>query len=1202
MNFKLLRQIIFKMSKGTLQALIINCMLIGALYASDLNAQQIKSVKDVAIKLKIDDADLAHVLRNIENKTNYEFSYKKEDLDPNFRFSGNYIKGSVADVLLEISKQTDLKFRQVNNNIHITKRKSDVKQPESIEVIIQGITITGKVSSSEDNEGLPGVNVIVKGTTQGTVTDVMGNYALEVPSKETVLVFSSVGYLKEEVVVGNQTLINFSLSPDVTSLNEVVVTALGISREKMSLGYSIEEVDGEDLKNTPQENVLNSLSGKVAGVAISQMDGLVGSSVSMVIRGASSLNSDNQPLFVIDGVPVANSLNNFYKGADMGNPISDMNTDDIESVSVLKGPSAAALYGSRAGNGVVLITTKSGSSAKKGLGVDLNSAVTFDMPYNYIDYQTEFGPGKAGAHVFEEAENENWGPRLDAGEEWIQWNTNGEKAPLVSYDNRLTDFYQTGITFTNNVSLNGNNEDGDFRLSIGDMRNTGIVPNTDLRRQTVNLNGSYKLAPNFRVQASMGLIESGSDNRPVVDAGRNTVVRSVYEMSAHVNIDDLKDYWIPGFEDLEQLKYKHKQNNPYFLSYENTIGFQRDRTVAKLQFDWDIMDGLTLTGRHTRDGYTENREAKHAFSTYGQWEGGYETGTIYKKESNYDLMLSYNKNYNEIWDISAMVGGNTRYNYGKSISNEASSLVIPALYTISNAVPGTVGYSSFWNEKRVNSIYGMASIGFNNMIYLDLTARNDWSSTLPEENNSYFYPSASLSVLLSEMLDMPEWFTFAKLRGGWAQVGNDVDPYQLEQYFSTYEDWGTAKQMYMGGVLRNTSLIPEIATSQEVGFDLKFLNNRIGLEATYYNVQNENQVLNIGLPIESGASSKQINAGLIESKGWELGVITTPVLTKDFRWDLNFNISRNRTSIKELADGIEYFQFGSEGTAFVRTYVGETIGDIYQKPLLTVQDEASQYYGYPIISNGGVIHEDNDPAHMEKIGNFNPDFIMGIQPTFTYKSFSLYANLDWRQGGEFYSRTMVFLSNNGQLESTFSGADYDPSRSIEEQIKENPENYFGDWVGGRTGEYGGFAWEDASLGRENDASFHPGVREVVDGNGDKTYVENLGGPGTIWLTPFTANKEIVRTIADNNLYSATYIKIRELALAYHLPKSFVSKIGMQKASVSVIAKNIFEWTEAGVDFDPERAFKGGSSWTQGIEYYNALPWIGSLGFKLNVEF
>jgi hypothetical protein len=367
-------------------------------------------------------------------------------------------------------------------------------------------------------------------------------------------------------------------------------------------------------------------------------------------------------------------------------------------------------------------------------------------------------------------------------------------------------------------------------------------------------------------------------------------------------------------------------------------------------------------------------------------------------------------------------------------------------------------------------------------------------------------------------------------------------------------------------------------------------------------IDNKNQVLNIGLPIESGASSKQINAGLISSKGWEISLQTTPVEAGDFRWDMNISISRNRTKIKELAEGIKYFQFAKEGTAIVRTYVGETIGDIYQKPLLRVTDENSPYYGYPIISSGGIIQTDNDPDHLEKIGNFNHDFIMGIQPVFSYKAFSLYANIDWRQGGEFFSRTMTFLRNNGQLDNTFSGRPYDSDRDIVEQIKENPEFYFGYWVGGRNAEYGGFPWPDPNNGRAQDACFHPGVREEVDADGNKVYVENLGGPGTIWLTPFIANKKIVRSLASEDLYSATYVKIRELSLTYNIPSKFTQKLKMQNASVSFIAKNFFEWTKAGVNFDPERAFKGGYAWKQGVEYYNALPWIASYGFKVNVQF
>ncbi len=1153
--------------------------------------------QNTKLSLSMEQVSIAEVLQAIQDQSEFKFFYNDQLVDVNKKVNVHVKKEKIWDVLNQVLPEAGITYRVVGKQVALFAKSPDLKNNILQQ---QQNVVTGTVTDEKGNP-LPGVNIILKGTTRGTITDQNGDYTLKVPENANVLVFSFVGMQTKEVPIAGKSVINVVLLPATQQLSDVVITALGISREKMALGYSIDEVKDKQINNTPQENILNGLSGKVSGVTISQMDGLIGSSVNIVIRGATSLNNDNQPLFVIDGVPVANSLNNFYNGADLGNAISDINPNDIASISILKGPSAAALYGSRAGNGVVLITTKSGKGIRKGIGVEFSSATTWDVPYKYIMYQTKFGPGKAGVHAFEEGENENWGPPLDAGLMVVQWNSHGQPAPLVSYDNRLTDFYRTGSTFTNNFAISGNYAKGDFRLSIGDVRNAGIVPNTGLTRKSINLNANYKVTNNFKVQANIGVIESSSPNRPVVDGGRNTVVRSVYEMSAHVNILDLRDYWVPGMKYIQQLKYKHKQNNPWFLAYENTISFLRNRTIGKIQFDWELLDGLTLTGRYTLENYPEGRQSKKAFSTYGQWEGGYNTENMFKKETNIDLMLSYRKKFNN-WDVNALIGGNNMYQYGRNMVNDAHSLVIPNLYTISNGVPGTVRYNSWWYEKTIYGIYGLASVGFKNMAFLDLTARNDWSSTLPKDNRSYFYPSASLSVVLSNMISLPDWFSFAKIRGGVAQVGHDVGPYQLAQYFSMAQDWGNAKQMYMGGGLRNANLKPEIATSNEVGADLRFLKNRLGMSMTYYVINNKNQVLSIGLPIESGASTKQINAGLISSRGWEFSLETTPVDKGDFRWDLNVTLSRNRTKIKELTEGIKYFQFAREGTAIVRTYVGETIGDIYQKPLLRVQDKNSPYYGYPIISSGGIIQTDNDPDHLEKIGNFNHDFIMGIQPVLSYKAFSLFANIDWRQGGEFFSRTMTFLRNNGQLENTFSGRPYDPNRDIVEQIKENPDYYFGYWVGGRTAEYGGFPWPDPNNGRAQDACFHPGVREELDDHGNKVYVENLGGPGTIWLTPFIANKKIVRSLASEDLYSATYVKIRELSLTYTLPSKVTHKMKMQKAAVSFIAKNFFEWTKAGVNFDPERAFKGGWSWEQGVEYYNALPWIASYGFKVNVQF
>ncbi|WP_236974544.1 SusC/RagA family TonB-linked outer membrane protein [Membranihabitans maritimus] len=1063
------------------------------------------------------------------------------------------------------------------------------------------INISGVVTD-EEGEKLIGVNVLVKGTGKGTSTDFDGEFTLEQVEEDAIIVFSYIGYQTQEISLEEKGVGNVVLIRDSKTLDEVVVTALGIKREERSLGYSVGSVDGSQVNETTQGNFLSVLSGKVSGVQISQMDGMMGSSMNVVIRGATSLNNDNQPLFVIDGVPVDNSLNNIYNGADMGNPISDINQSDIADISILKGASAAALYGSRAGNGVVLITTKSGANREKGLGVSYNTSYIFDQPFNYVDVQNKFASGKTGTHVLEESQNENWGPALDAGENWVQWNSDGQAVPLVSYPNRFEDFFQTGSSFTNNVAINGNYDKGNFRLSLGNANNTGVVPNTDFRRTTFNLNSQYRVNDKLSITANVNITGSGSDSRPNIDGGRNSPVRSLYEWGSNINVMDLRDYWEPGQEGLQQLKYKFKQNNPWFLAYENTIGFKRDRNVAKFQVDYSLTDELSIMARYTRDGYTQENEAKKAFSTYDYFNGGYNIVNMYRKEDNMDFILSYDKRFNDDFSFNAFTGFNRLEQYSRDIENNANELVVPQLYSISNGVPGTVQYDSRIYRKYIYGVYGSASLGFRDVVYLELTARNDWSSTLPVDNNSFFYPSASLSVLLSEMVAMPNWITMLKLRGGIAQVGNDVSPYSLAQYFSVATDWGETKRMFMGGTLRNANLKPEISTSNEVGFDLRMFNSRLGIEATVYQVQNENQVLNISLPVESGATSKLINAGLIESTGFELALKTTPVQTEDFKWDMNFTLTRNRTKIKELAEGIEYFNFGSvQGTEF-RTYVGGTLGDIYERPMLTVKDPNSEYFGYPLLTGSGRYQRDNDVNNLVKIGNYNHDFILGVQPSISFKNFSLYANIEWRQGGEFYSESLMFMANNGQTEASLSGVSYDQNRSIEEQILENPDYFFGNWVGGRNAEYGGFEWPENNPGG-HDASFNPGVRQETDANGNIVYVENFGGEGTKWLNPYEAHRYAVREFPSRNIYDATYVKLREISLSYKFDRSLIEKIKLQNLSISLVGNNVLQWVAAGIDIDPERAYKvNGSQWVQGYEYYNIVPWTRSIGAKLNIEF
>jgi len=1167
-------------------------LLLGSLAAMSATSYSQNTKLNVSTK----NSSLIDIFRQIEDQSEFYFYFNKEDIKSKESVSVELKDAVISDILDQVLSNTGLEYKIIDRYVVIKEKGT----PDPAVTMQMSHKITGIVTDTS-GATLPGVSIVVKGTTNGTITDVNGKYTFSDISENSILLFLFVGMESQEINTGTLTQINVIMAESAIGLEEVVVTALGLKREKKALGYSVGEVKGEELRETPQMNVLNALQGKVSGMRISQM-GAAGSSVNIIIRGATSLSNDNQPLFVIDGVPVSNQLNNYFKGADMGNAISDLNPDDIESVSVLKGASAAALYGSRAGNGVILITTRSSLKRGKGIGVSVNSSSLIDIPYDYYPFQYKFGTGKAGAHVFQEGENESWGPQLDVGEKWVQWNSNGVAVPLVSYPNKIKDFFRTGYTLANNIAFDGNNENGYFRLSIGNMKNTGIIPNTDMKRSTINLNTQYKLSDKFSVTVNLNWNESGSGNQVNIDGGdRSSVLRDLYESGAQVNILDLKNYWMPGMEGIMQLKNAPKQNNPYFVANENTNSFSRDRLMSKVQLDWEITKEWSLMGRFTRDAYGEYRESKKAFSTYGQLTGGYTVMDLYNKETNMELNLNYKKKITEDWNINSFVAANRMYMYNKSLNNEAASLIIPDLYTISNGTPGTITYSSTWSQKAIYSVYGMASIDYKGMAYLDLTGRNDWSSTLPAKNKSYFYPAGSLSLLFSEMFTMPKWITYSKLRAGAAQVGNDTSPYALNQYFSVDKDWGNAKQMYMSGTLKNSSLLPERATSKEIGMDWKFLNNRLGLEATYYIVQNKNQVLAISVPVESGATNKLINTGLIESRGWEIRLTTTPVIARDFRWDMNFNFTKNRSYLKELAEGLTNVVFANMEGGSISTYEGGAIGDIWENPLLRVKDKSSPYFDYPLISSSGTYQTDNDPKHIVKIGNSNQDFILSIQPTFTYKAFSLYANIDWNQGGEFYSYTRMFGSNGGKNEDTYGGVPYDKNVDIVDQIKANPDAFFGNWVGGRLAEYGGFPWA-ASPERFDDASFNPGVYEVKVG-GVGTYVENLGGPNTKWLDPMNACRYSIRPFPSKSLYSATYVKLREVSLTYRFPKKWMKKILIQNSSVSLIATNIFEWTAAGVHIDPERAYKpNDGAWTQGMEYYNTMPWTGSLGFKLNFNF
>jgi len=809
----------------------------------------------------------------------------------------------------------------------------------------QSKVISGKVVAQDENIGLPGVNVVIKGTVRGTVTDADGNFKLEIASDEDVLLFSFVGYDTKEVQVGSKSILDVVLTTGAEKLSEVVITALGVKRETKALGYAIQEVDGDELTEARETNVVNSLAGKVAGVQVTNGSSGIGSTSRIVIRGESSLiPANNSPLFVVDGIPIDNSTRtNRTEGnleTDYGNGAGDINPDDIESISVLKGGSASALYGSRGANGVILITTKSGKGTK-GIGVSVNAGVTFEKPLQLPNYQNEYGQGAGGAFAFGDGFgggindniDESWGPRLDgrlitqhdsptssgfrAGDSAVRpRNPDGsfadtvEPTPWIAHPNNIKDFFETGVTSNFNVALSGGNDAGNFRLSFTNLDNKGILPNTDLERRTFALSAGYNLTDKLHINTSINYINSSSNNRPNNSYGTENIMYLWVWFGRQIDMNSLKGYWQPGLEGIQQFNYNYNwHDNPYFTMYENTNAFNKNRVIGNFSVTYDFTDALSLMVRSGTDFYNDRRVGKRAFSTQRFAHGQYKEEIILFQETNTDFLLTFDKEINQNFALKLSVGANRRDlsdNYNRTSANQ---LLVPNVYNFGNsAIPLVV--SQYDQTKRVNSIYGFANIGFKNVVFLDLTARNDWSSTLPENNNSYFYPSASLSGVISDMVELPDFMSFAKLRVGWAQVGNDTDPYNLENTFGFGQPYGTTPIASESSTLKNQNLKPEIQTSFEVGTDLRFFNNRIGLDVTYYNANSKNQIIGIPVDITSGYTEKIINAGEINNQGIEAMLFASPVqISNGFRWDLNINYSRNRSKVIELAEGLDTCNF-----------------------------------------------------------------------------------------------------------------------------------------------------------------------------------------------------------------------------------------------------------------------------------------------------
>ncbi|WP_437918330.1 SusC/RagA family TonB-linked outer membrane protein [Sphingobacterium sp. LRF_L2] len=1170
----------------------------------------------ISIHLRSSTAEQA--LSALSQKTGNAIGYDKQvlQLEKVKVSEKKFQNASFDEVLGYILQNTNIQSKKVYGGVVLTRK-----------VIQQSHVLRLKVAD-EQQQPVAGASVKIISTKQSVLTNAKGEAEINLISGNYEILITHIGYINKELanvnVDANTTVRQVTLQTNQSELGEVVVTALGIKRQDRSLGYAVGTVKGEDISRMNNDNFLVGMAGKVPGVSISST-GPTGSSVSMVIRGATSLSNDNQPLFVVDGVPLTNGVNNIGQigddnKVDYGNAISNINPEDIESISVLKGPSASALYGSRSGNGVVLITTKSGKNVDK-MTVAVNSNTVFDIPNKFIGLHNKFASGttpwkpgdQPGDLIIEEGSSYMVGPALDKGYKAVQWNSpldeNGNPIPteLRSYPNNIKNFVQTGITSTNGISLANRSESLDYRFSYSNMNNRGIVPNSDLFRNTLNINSTMHIRDNLSLGLSLDASRNNSNNRPAGDRGTNPL-QAAYEVAPHINILDLKDYWISGQEELQQLSQSPgNHNNPYFLAYGVNNSFVRDRVFGNLRLDWTIKKDWTFMLRYANDIYWENRETKIPYSYTNEPRGSYGIVNLMNMEQNVDFLTSYNKKLGD-FHASASLGGNLRYYRGTSVRNASkneSGLITPGLYSLSNISPLNLDFLSTLNQKAVNSVYGLLNLSYRDMVYLDLTARNDWASSLPKANRSYFYPSASLSVLVDQILPLTAEVSLFKLRGGIARAGNDTTPYNLLNIVSNPGSWGEVLRLTRSSSLLTPDLKPEIATSYEVGADFGLYQNRLKLEATIYKLDNRNQIIGASLPSSSGFTSKNINAGLLRSNGIELAISGRPIQKENWTWDIGVNWHRNRTRIMELSEGAEFHTFWTEGRGGARTYVGEEVGDLYDSKLVTVEDPSSPYYGYPILDSNGSWQAIRINNSRNKIGNFNPDFSMGVQSTLRYKKITMNIAADMRFGGKFMSQTYRYFESNLTTQRFLdqlinpNGLTGDDLRDylIDNDLVRVQGNRF-PIVGGPGEEYGGYAVD----GVGNFGVFNPGVIAQYDAEGNITgYTENLGGEGTKYIL---YSDNYPWDFMSAATFDASFIKLRELSFSYDLSGKWLKRMGIDAGSVGVYTRNIILWTKAKVGIDPEMAFQpqSGGGFKQGIERYNVNPWSMPIGFKVNLTF
>ena len=1017
-----------------------------------------------------------------------------------------------------------------------------LRSVEQAKVTVKGIVL------DENGEPIIGASVVDASGKNGTVTDANGNFTLEAP-KGITLKISYLGYTPTTVAASGTT-VRVVMEPSNNDLNEVVVTALGIKREKKALGYAMQEVKTEGLTENKNFSVANMLQGKVAGVQISQSGTGLGGSTRIVMRGLNSLSGNNQPLWVVDGMPISDNSSeqaSQWGGFDYAGAASEINPEDIESISVLKGANAAALYGSRAQNGAIVITTKKGK-LNQPLRLEYNGTLDITKVYSPYDYQNEYGQGTGGN--FDINSKMSWGQKLDGTmvDNWrnvLYGDANYGKYALTPQKDYIKDFYKTGTNYTNTVTATAGGESLRGRFSFTDSRANDVVPNYSQNRQYFDLNTEFT-SKYLDIGAKINYMHEKSKNRP--SQGEYGVMIQLVKMPRGIRLSDLENPRGTGQYYYNAVNWSGPSDNyanPYTLTDPaNGNLMDRNRIIGQVNATLKFTDYLKLTGRVGVDWYNDQFKNFNTLPDPTNTASQYVKSNNTNKEFNADLILYFDKTFGD-YSINANLGTAITNSRSDALAGYSGLFATPNVITLANGLTQTVGES--YAKKEIQSAFFSASFGYKNWAYLDVTGRNDWSSTLPETNRSYFYPSVSLSAILSEVLKLPSWVDFWKVRGSWAQVGNDTNPYQLATYYYLWtsgdkNDAGGDKlnpnivKEYMSNVKALADLKPEKTNSAEVGTEAHFFGNRLSFDFTYYNTQTTNQILTIGLPGSSGYKSKHINAGKIKSHGVELMIGGTPIKTKDWQWDVNVNWGLNRTSCDYLDNEVSRYTLGSIRIGSVVVNAGGGYGDIVGK---AYKRDAQ---GRKIVDSNGLPESERDKV----IGNMLPKWTGSVGTQLRWRDLTFSALVDVRHGGQFISNTDNYACQQGTSARTLYG------RKSGEQI-------------------------------------------VVDGVTEDGQVNTKGVNAETYWTSIAGSDGI----AEEFLYSASYIKMREMSLGYILPAHWFANTPIKYVKLSLVGRDLFYFHKA-APVNPEGAFSR-SDYAQAFELAS-MPPTRSFGFSLNVKF